>query len=110
MVGDEDRRPGDRHVVDALELETGVRHERRPRELHRQPLQLEPDDGIFITPGDTSRLSTGQRRALAITAIRGSGLTTIGYADRREQRSVVRAVGVGVALVEVDVVLLGPLA
>ena len=37
-----------------------------------------PSTGIFTTPGDTSRLRIGQRRDVAMSTIRGSGLTTIG--------------------------------
>ena len=37
-----------------------------------------PTTGTFSTPGDTSRLSVGHRRAAAMNTIRGSGFTTTG--------------------------------
>ena len=42
--------------------------------------------------------------------IRGSGLTTTGFADRRHQRGVVHAVGVEPAVGQVDALLCGPRA
>ena len=38
-----------------------------------------PTSGTFLTPGETSRFSVGQRRAAAMNTIRGSGLTTTGW-------------------------------
>ena len=38
-----------------------------------------PTSGTLATPGETSRLSVGQRRAAAINTMRGSGLTTTGW-------------------------------
>ena len=68
-----------------------------------------PSSGILTTPGDTSRLTIGHRRSVAITTMLGSGLTTTGWPTADEQRGVEHAVGVGVALGEVDAVLRRPL-
>ncbi len=80
----------------------------RPGELHRQPLQLEPDDRDLHDPRRHVEVEHRPPPGPAITTIRGSGLTTIGNPTDREQRRVVHAVGVGVALVEVDVVFARP--
>ena len=45
-----------------------------------------------------------------MTTIRGIGVDHDGMSDRRQQRRVVHAVGVGVALGEIDAVLVGPVA
>ena len=67
-----------------------------------------PSPTTLGTPGGRSQCSTGQRRAVATTVSEGSGLTACGEPDARQQRHVEDAVAAGVAVGQVDAVLIGP--
>ena len=65
--------------------------------------------GSFGTPWGTSRCRVGHRRSVATTRNRGSGLTATAWPTADSNGDVVHAVGVGIALGEVDPVALRPL-
>ena len=80
VVADEDRRTGRRDVLDRRRCRSGRTGYSAGRAKRiANCCSSSPITGIFRTPGDTSRLSVGQRRAAAMSTIRGSGLTTTGW-------------------------------
>ena len=100
-------------LLDAGDVEAGVREQRGSGEAAapaaaarcRRPGSF--GDARAARRGASDRPAPGGGHA---ARIRGSGLTTNGWPTADEQRRVVDAVGVGVALGEVDAVLVGPLA
>ena len=66
------------------------------------PAAARPRRAAWARPAGTSRCGSGQRRSVATGEHAGVGVDDRGVPDRRQQRDVVEAVGVGADSVEVD--------
>ena len=109
VVADDDRRAPLRDVLDAVDVEARVRHQLGPRERHRELLRLDAEElGDAGGHVEVQRTATGAAEANELQP--RVGVDRDRMPDGRQQRGVVDAVGVGLALRQVDAVLVGPRA